>query len=641
MMRHVRVLALSLLTIACVSAATRDYDVVIAGAGAGGVAAALQSARMGARVALLEEADWIGGQMTAAGVSTMDEAGWNDQSGIYAEFLDRLRVHYGRMNKTLGACYSGPRKICFEPSAGRRILTQMIEDVRRRPAVLDLMLRTRVVRVVTDGNRIAAAVTSAGDELRTRVLIDATEYGDVIPLTPARYRIGRFTGENQDPGGCVQSITYTAIIRRYADGVPANLWMNNPPPGYTDAVRARFAKSVPREDPHTSRCPPCSWRIHNRYRGVPDSLNPSDYDYDHPERITKTGINLANDMEVKLDIFDRSKRRAVECRAKLLTIQFLYYVQHELGEQLWSVAREEGYDTPYNREENSCPEIPAEFKAIERNMPVMPYVRESRRLIGPMTFAAPQLQRAGVPAVSTTWFASSIAVGEYPMDLHGCTGEANMETPLEHWTDRTTEPPFRYGTFQVPFESLMAEGVDGLLAAEKNLSQSRLVNGSTRLQPIAMHTGQAAGALAGLAATLKAPPRAVPVTKVQAALLRAGCSLLPVPFVDVPRQSPNWPITQMVAVHRLMEAASPHAFDIWSPLSRGALNRILAAFPNGRPTAGSESEAVSAKEFTALISAATGHKLPASDGTPMSRGRAASVLAKMLETGDYCHPSAK
>ena len=53
---------------------SRSYDVVIAGAGTGGFSAAIQAARLGAKVALIEETDWIGGQMAAAGVSTMDEA---------------------------------------------------------------------------------------------------------------------------------------------------------------------------------------------------------------------------------------------------------------------------------------------------------------------------------------------------------------------------------------------------------------------------------------------------------------------------------------------------------------------------------------------------------------------------------------
>ncbi|MCX6892222.1 MAG: FAD-dependent oxidoreductase, partial [Verrucomicrobia bacterium] len=50
-----------------------SYDLVIAGAGTGGFGAAVQAARLGATVLLLEETDWIGGQMNAAAVTSMDE----------------------------------------------------------------------------------------------------------------------------------------------------------------------------------------------------------------------------------------------------------------------------------------------------------------------------------------------------------------------------------------------------------------------------------------------------------------------------------------------------------------------------------------------------------------------------------------
>jgi NADPH-dependent 2,4-dienoyl-CoA reductase/sulfur reductase-like enzyme len=73
--------------------ARRNYDIVIAGAGTGGTAAALSAARMGADVALLEETDWIGGQPSAAAVSTMDEGSSPiPPSGIYREFLARIEA---------------------------------------------------------------------------------------------------------------------------------------------------------------------------------------------------------------------------------------------------------------------------------------------------------------------------------------------------------------------------------------------------------------------------------------------------------------------------------------------------------------------------------------------------------------------
>ncbi|MBQ9403382.1 MAG: FAD-dependent oxidoreductase, partial [Synergistaceae bacterium] len=62
------------------------YDVIIAGAGTGGISAAIQASRMGAEVLLIESTSMLGGQATAAGVSTMDDYS-GQMSGLYAEFI--------------------------------------------------------------------------------------------------------------------------------------------------------------------------------------------------------------------------------------------------------------------------------------------------------------------------------------------------------------------------------------------------------------------------------------------------------------------------------------------------------------------------------------------------------------------------
>src|SRR5262245_6853054 len=71
-------------------------EVLIAGGGTGGVAAALAAARKGRSVVLLEETDWIGGQMTAQGVSALDEHEHIESFGgtrSYYEFRNALRAH--------------------------------------------------------------------------------------------------------------------------------------------------------------------------------------------------------------------------------------------------------------------------------------------------------------------------------------------------------------------------------------------------------------------------------------------------------------------------------------------------------------------------------------------------------------------
>ena len=50
----------------------REYDVLVIGGGTSGTAAAIQAARSGADVLLVEEFGWLGGMLTSAGVSATD-----------------------------------------------------------------------------------------------------------------------------------------------------------------------------------------------------------------------------------------------------------------------------------------------------------------------------------------------------------------------------------------------------------------------------------------------------------------------------------------------------------------------------------------------------------------------------------------
>ena len=69
-MKHLWILIAALVMASC--AGGRDYDVVIVGGGTSGTAAAIQAARSGAKVLLVEEHEWLGGMLTSAGVSATD-----------------------------------------------------------------------------------------------------------------------------------------------------------------------------------------------------------------------------------------------------------------------------------------------------------------------------------------------------------------------------------------------------------------------------------------------------------------------------------------------------------------------------------------------------------------------------------------
>jgi hypothetical protein len=599
--------AFILLAPAGAAAATLTYDVVVVGAGTGGVTAAIQAARLGARVALLEETDWVGGQLTASGVSTLDGSAAIRHSGLYREFLERILAFYASREKSVGTCYWNPSNICVNPSIARAVLMDMLGDTAARVlpngarAVLDLHLGTSVTSVIRSGDVVSGVGAADGRTFLASVVVDATEYGDLLPLSGARYRVGNRTSDDPSGTACVQDITYAAVIRKYPRGTPPDLQVRAAPPGY-DELRPFFERLVARDgsswfevdaDGHQKMVFPVNLAFHNGYRGMPDLVNPENYTAAGPEelsKITKTGVNWANDYpggrggrwgwRLPITFLEsREARAAFACEAKLLTLNFIHHIQTALGRADWSLANDEGFDTPFNRA-NHCPNIPDGYQALEPHFPLRPYVRESRRLVGLRTLTARDIQRPTTQARPAP-IASAVAVTDHTIDLHNCQTNETLETALETRADIAGE--FE-GFAQVPFEAFVPETVDGFLVAEKNLSQSRLASGATRLQPATMLTGQAAGVIAALAVGRGVAPRALKPFWVQDALAAGGAVIATHVFGDVPPAHPFFPHTQVAAARGLVEAADPTTFGVNDPGTRRVMARaIVKAFDLSLP----------------------------------------------------------
>jgi hypothetical protein len=560
-----------------------EYDVVVAGGGIGGMAAAIQAARLGASVLVVEPSDWIGGQATAAGVSTMDDLS-RLRSGIYLEFITRIKSSYDERGKSMGTCYWDPRSIAFEPALGQKILYDMVEEIRRNNKKLqnkrnfDIILLSSVEAVRREGKTVTGVtVRNAGGvrDVRCRVLIDATEYGDVLPLTKTVWRSGNSIAPFLDENAMIQDITWVAIIRKYPGGVPPELRPRTPLPGYEEAKRNYESYVTADGTDFKGTYPvqtPVNFISHNAYRGLPDSTTPWDCD-GRPENwkyITKSGVNWGNDYPGKTGwngytngytglpiayLEDRNLRAQVEREALVKTLHFIYYMQNELGED-WSVANDE-YD--HSTLPRAAEGLPDEWKEIARHMPPIPYVRESRRVVGAHTLTSSELLQNSLSyrdGQTSHEFSDAIAIGGYILDLHGADTDGKMEWELGEKADsiRTNRPR---GPFQVPLNILIPRDVEGLLAAEKNLSMTRLAAGALRLQPICMMVGQAAGALAALAAQSGLPPDRIPPVRVQRALLEADVVLSLCKYSDVPPEHPFFRAVQISNLYGLLNPLEP------------------------------------------------------------------------------------
>lgn len=541
------------------AAAAAEYDIVVSGGGTAGWAAAVQAARMGRSVLLIEETDWIGGQMSAAGVTSMDESGpLIRERGIYREFHESMVNYYYGMDKCPFVAYfwgknaQNQQEGGYEPRVSRNMLYGFIQDARKRGTLngkkgkLDLLLRTKVTALTKKGNQVTGAELEQWNEtgslkkkVNCRILVDATEYGDVIPLTGEPYRVGNTKSDAPDMNGKVQDHTFLAVIREYPEGVPEHLKIKVKPPKYE-----QYSKG------YRSRLISGDWVLHRgarsyradiAWRGMADSRSPL-IGKNSQLRHTLTGLNGGNDYPVSVATIEQPAQRLIdEADGIYRTLAKIYYLQNELGVP-WSVAEDQGYNTAYNREMMKRRGIPEDLQHITMHMAQIPYVRESRRMEGMVMIVSDDMDRWEKAKHVPT----SVAVGDYFMDLHGT--KEYYEKDLDNANFARMGGPF-----QLPFEAFIPRRLDGFLPAEKNFSQSRLVNGSTRLQPITMLTGQATGTIAAVAIAKNVQPRQLSPITVQLALLDEGSSLATRWYRDIEWGTELWKATQLLSLYKVMD----------------------------------------------------------------------------------------
>ncbi|MEO8962240.1 MAG: FAD-dependent oxidoreductase, partial [Ginsengibacter sp.] len=173
-------------------------DVVIAGAGMGGFAAAMAALRNGRSVLLTEETDWIGGQLTQQGLSCPDEHQWIETHGatqLYRDYRTAVREYYkrnypltdeARARKNLNPGDGSVSRLCHEPRVALAVLYSMIAPYLSS-GKLKILLEHKIVSAEVTGNKVIALKARSTKEnkrevwLKAPYFIDGTELGDLLP----------------------------------------------------------------------------------------------------------------------------------------------------------------------------------------------------------------------------------------------------------------------------------------------------------------------------------------------------------------------------------------------------------------------------------------------------------------------------
>lgn len=451
--------------------ATETYILVIGGT-TSGISAGIQAARLNVPVLIVEETPWLGGMITAQGVSAMD-GNHNLNSGIWNEFRSKIRYHYGGESAVSTGWVSNT---LFEPHVGDSIFKTMAAAEKK----LSVMYGYHLIKMILDSNKVTGAIfeNEVKEQLtvRAKVVVDATDLGDGLAMAGAGYDLGMesraTTGE---PGALetsneiVQDLTWVAVLKDFGPGADKTI---QKPVSYNPELfkGCCLIGSAPAN---------CQRMLD--YGRLPNN---------------KFMINWpikGNDIYLNVVDMSWSQRREALKKAKEHTLNFVYYIQTELGFKNIGLADDE-------------------FPTTDK-LAFLPYHREGRRLRGVVRMTVNNVCDiyAGQPLYRT-----GISVGNYAVDHHH---NCRPDIPKIQFP--------RIPSFNIPLGALIPEKIDGLIVSDKAISVSNLINGSTRLQPVVLLTGQAAGVLAAKSVLNNQNVRAVNIRKVQQTLLDQGAYLMP------------------------------------------------------------------------------------------------------------------
>ncbi len=500
-------------------------DVVIAGGGLGGVATALACLRNGLKVILTEETDWIGGQISQQGVPP-DEHQWIETHGApksYRNFRNGVRDYYkrhypltpdARDRQYLNPGDGSVSRICHEMRVGLAVMLEMLAPYMSS-GKLTLLLEHKARAAEVTGDQVKSVsvldLRSGKEKVFTAsYFVDATELGDLLPLTGTEYVTG------------AESKAETNELHAADKAEPNN----------NQAFTVCFAMDYIKGENHIIPKPaeygfwrdftpkmdnPWSGKLLDLKYTHPSTLKPKELGF-HPEGI-RTGdmLNLwlyrrlinpgnfipgtypggitivnwpQNDYFLGniVDVSDEEFNRQFE-RGKQLSLSLLYWLQTEAPRP------DGGTGWPGLRLRN-------DIMGTEDGMAKYPYVRESRRIKAKFTVLEEHVGKENRAMVADAnkdkakAFYDSVGIGYYHIDLHPSTGGNN-------YIDFPSLP------FQIPLGSLLPVRMKNILPANKNIGTTHITNGCYRLHPVEWSIGEAVGCLCAFSLSKKVTPAEV------------------------------------------------------------------------------------------------------------------------------------
>jgi len=524
----------------------RNLEVVVWGGGSGGVAAALQAGRSGAETLLLTPGPWLGGMVSAAGVCAPDGnelTPW--QSGLWGALLRALEQEEPEgLDQNWVSCFG------YRPATAERILRRWLAaeaNITWWPncSLLEVTSRHKLITELQI-SRPCGGDPGEGDQLislHPRIVIDGSDRGELIGISGAGFRLGWESQESwQEPSAplqarlegvpffqrqSVQSPTWVVMGQLAPDGPPPDRLIAPLPAPFEDATQAFGLEKTLTYGRLPGGLVMLNWPLHgNDWHG-------------DLERAFGSQLNRRQQRAAEMELYADMQRHSLRF-AELLADVSGGWLQPGRAFPTALEARQGALEG-------------------EQALALMPYWREGRRLIGQTVVLEqhllPQAAGASIAALplDSAGHCTSIAVGNYANDHHYPGPDWPLAPKSCRWGGRWSGTPFT-----IPYGAIVSHDLHNLLAADKCLSVSHMANGATRLQPLVLNIGQAAGLAAALCCQDGVVPAELAPLRLQRALIQdPQAPAAPLPLWDTPWHHPDWRQRQLQAIEN-PSALNPH-----------------------------------------------------------------------------------
>ncbi len=540
-------------------ATDKSYDIVVYGGTSAGIAAAIQSSRMGKSVVVIEPSARIGG-LTTGGLGQTDIGNKQVIGGISREFYQNIRRYYEKAEnwkwqKKEEYMDGGQTRTAkgedamwtFEPSAALKVYAEMIAREK-----IDIIYNQRLNRsngVKKQGQHIVEIEMESGEKYRGKMFVDATYEGDLMAAAGVSYTIGRES--NSEYGETLNGVQANKVSTTLRGTVSKN------------GIHHNFIDGV---DPYIVKGDPSSGLLPFIVEGGPGIDGHGDkgiqaYCFrmtltDHPEnRIPFKKPKNYNELEYELLFRNYEAAKGAVEKMYNYGDPLVPWINSAMPNRKTDTNNQKGFSTDFIGQNHDYPEASyaEREKIIERHRsyqqglmwslayhPRIPekvrnavskwgtckdeyerddgwqeqlYVREARRMVS--DYVMSQRNCEGYEVID-----DPVSMAAYGMDSHhvqrfvDANGFVQNEGNVEAWGF----PPY-----PISYRSIVPKkGECGNLLVPVCVSSTHIAFGSIRMEPVFMILGQSAAVAACMAIDEKIAVQDVEYEKLKQLLLEKG-----------------------------------------------------------------------------------------------------------------------